>query len=385
MHMSTIHLQSSVLCAYHGETFRAGRHFYQAYRYLRRSEEADADDIRKFRNRGMITLVNGSVPEEFRWLLKVIGLRGGIAEGLGYLEEYRTAVMGAERLEACLLLMLAGHTMDPGKMYWNEREDCGKGERTTLLYARALEDLGSGNSRGVVVSLLDYRQPVEERELPYLDLVLGEALLNSLDTTARQPLERFTGNNRGGHYRHYGWHKLSWCYALKGEWDLYRKSRQQVLDSGEPYLDADKQAFAEAGDTLPLNVELLKARLLFDGGYYREALGRLEDSSGLTLLNRRDSIDHRYRLARISDRLEDKNSAIASYEKVIASGPAGDWYFAPNAALHLGMIYEDDGNAEKAIEYYQLCLRINKSSYKRSIDHKARQGIERMEEFLKLR
>ena len=70
---------------------------------------------------------------------------------------------------------------------------------------------------------------------------------------------------------------------------------------------------------------------------------------------------------------------IANYEKVLATGSGDSWYFAPNAALHLGMISEKDGNPGKALEYYLECLKINKSAYKKSIDHKARQGVRRLE------
>jgi tetratricopeptide (TPR) repeat protein len=170
-----------------------------------------------------------------------------------------------------------------------------------------------------------------------------------------------------------------------------------VLQCGEPYLDADRQALSEAQDTLPLNIVLLKARLLFDGGYYRKAMEQLEVPDKLTvsggrdslpqilLLNKRDSVECRYRLARIFDRLGDLDSAVLNYKQVLAGDPGSGWYFAPNAALHLGMIHEAAGYTERALAYYRECLRINKSAYKKSIDYKARQGVRRMEQKLELR
>lgn len=377
--LSSIHLQSSVLCAYHGEMFKSARHFYYSYRYLRKSEEADPGEVRNLRNRGLSTLIIGSVPEEYRWLLTVFGMKGDIEEGFGFLEEYHAEAGGPERLEACLILMFGRHMIDPGEGDLSVNGDCRIDSLTLYRYALALKDLGSGNSEKVIENLLDYRQEEGERKFVYPDLLLGEAMLNKLDTGAYVQLERFARNHGGDHYRHYAWHKLSWCYALNGEWDRYRDARQEVLGSGEPYLDADRQALSEALDTLPLNTDLLKARLLFDGGYYQDALGRLEDRSAVLLRNRRDSIEYNYRLARIYDRLGDRDRAVAYYEEVIASGSGEAWYFAPNAALHLGMISEKEGNPDKALEYYRECLKINKSAYKKSIDYKARQGIRRLE------
>lgn len=383
--LSSIHLQSFFLCAYHGELFRAGKHFLKAYRFLRQGEEKDTGNPLKFRNRGLILLVNASVPEEFSWLLKVLGLRGGFAEGLGYLEEYRTAVRGAGWVEACLLLSLAGQTLDPTGQFFSLNPDCGKRARTLTLYAGVLHQLGSGNSRAVVDSLMDYRQEEGERSFPYLDLLLGEARLNGLDTAAWFNLQEFTREYGGLHYRHYAWHKLSWAHAICGEWGLYRQDRQQVLGAGEPFLDADRQALAEAADTLPLNIGLLEARLLFDGGYYQEARSLLESGDPIALVNRRDSIEYRYRLARINDRLGNTGKAVAGYETVIREAAGEDWYFIPSSALHLGEIREAGGNLSEALELYRLCLKVNQSGYKQSIGYKARQGIRRIEKRQKLR
>jgi tetratricopeptide (TPR) repeat protein len=351
--------------------------------------------------------VNGSLPAEYRWPLRLAGIRGGLPEGFGYLEEYYGTSSGAERLEACLILRFTGQMMDmkkpsgqgsairsgdlsthpgggvPSGMDRYVPEFCGEGGGTLFLYAAALNDLASGNSRRVEEKLLNYRQSPDENNFPYLDLLLGEALLNGLDTMARESLLRFTEQHSGYHYTHHAWHKLSWSYALGGEWDLYREARRKVLDSPEPFLDADREAYAEAQDTLPLNTGLLKARLLFDGGYYPEAMAVLGDTAGLLLANRRDSIEYRYRMARIIHMLGERDRALEGYEKVLAYRNSrrtvpGNWYFIPNAALQMAMIYEEEGNAEKAIEYYRLCLKINRSAYRRSMDYKAEQGLSRM-------
>ncbi len=398
--LSTIHLQSSVLCAFHNEMFRAAKHLYHSNRYLRQGEEAEIGNPRKFRNRGILILVSASVPEEYRWLLKVFGFKYGIEEGFGYLEEYYTFAVGADRLEAYLILDYARQTLTPEK---NNPENSGLSEssripgipgdanafhnraETLKLYSRALSDLSSGNSLRVVKNLQNYSQDSLERELPYLDLLLGEALLNSLDPGAEKPLKQFTLKNNAVHYRHYAWHKLSWTFALKGDMENYQEARQKVMDAGEPYLDADRQALSEARDTLPLNIGLLKARLLFDGGDYSGALEVLDMSSGIFLHNKRDSIEYPYRKARILDRLEERSRAMISYKKVIAEGSEQSWYFAPNAALQLGIIYEEEREYDLALEYYRKCLKINESSYKQSIDYKARQGIRRIENQKKLR
>jgi tetratricopeptide (TPR) repeat protein len=402
--LSTLHLQSSLLSAYQGENFRAARHFYYAYHYLKQGEQNNAGNPMNYRNRGLISLIASAVPEEYAWMLHILGIRGDLRGGMGYLQEYYSAARGAARLEALLLLRFAGYTFRTGDLASAGSPDPGNGEATTLLrYITALEDLGAGRSNAVVEQLGKYRQADGEREFPYLDLLLGEALLNRLDTAALAPLQRFAVQYKGMHYRHYVWHKISWCYALRGEQDRFEEARQEVLGLGEPYLDADLEALRETLDTIPLNLDLLKSRLLFDGGYYLQALEALgiagvarnsvslfspvpgDVPRGIPLKNRKDSIEYSYRLGRVYDRMGDRDSAVRYYRQVLVSDPGTDWYFAPNSALHLGMILEESGDPENALEYYRKCLKINRSAYKKSIDYKARQGIRRVENLRKLR
>jgi len=175
IHLSSINLQSSFLCAYQGENFNAARHFYQARRFLRQSEVKGDGSAMNFRNRGLITLGIGSVPEEYQWLLKIFGIAGEIEEGLGYIEEYHAFSSGAGRVEACLIHQFATLLLNPSGGDKDGIQDCGNDSLTLSRYARALEDLASGNSRNVVRNLSEYQQAKQERAFPYLDLLLGEA------------------------------------------------------------------------------------------------------------------------------------------------------------------------------------------------------------------
>jgi tetratricopeptide (TPR) repeat protein len=383
--LSSMHLQSTLLSAYHGENYKAVRHLYHSMRFLRQSEQKENHDERVFLNRGLITMAAGSVPEEYRWFFSLFGMKGGIEEGIGYLREYHASASEARQLEACLILSSVAIMVDPGKLEAAIPVDCIFDSISLYRYTEALSDLSNGNSRAVMASLTDYNQAEGERELLFFNLLLGEALLNSLDSTAGIPLKHFLENYRGAHYRHYGWHKLSWHFALKGDRDNYIRAKQMVIGSGEAYLDADMQALQEARDTMPLNLNLLRSRVLYDGGYYREALDFLQSADSLTLLNQRDSLEYHYRMARLYDRLGNQESAISNYEVVLGSGSGEPLYFAPNSALSLGIIHENAGNYNKALESYRQCIKINKSAYKKSIDHKARLGIRRVEEKIKLK
>ena len=54
------------------------------------------------------------------------------------------------------------------------------------------------------------------------------------------------------------------------------------------------------------------------------------------------------------------------------------YYFAANAALQLGIIYEKQADFKKAAEYYELAQSMENVEYKNSINQKAKAGLNRI-------
>jgi tetratricopeptide (TPR) repeat protein len=214
--------------------------------------------------------------------------------------------------------------------------------------------------------------------LDYLDLLLGEALLNSISPGAGNQLILFLKNTRGEHYVKTAWHKLSWHHFLAGDTLSYQQARDNVLIKGNLILDADKQAYREAGEDFPPNTSLLRSRLYFDGGYYKKSQEALQQMMQGELTSKKDSLEYTYRRARIADRLGEQDEAISGYQKVMGAGTEASWYYSSNAALHLGKIYESRGDTTQAMDSYQACLKKNRSSYRNSIGNKAKLGLKRL-------
>ena len=155
-------------------------------------------------------------------------------------------------------------------------------------------------------------------------------------------------------------------------------ARDNVIEKGNLILDADKQAFREASEGVLPNAFLLRSRLYFDGGYYRRSFEALQQINQGDLTGRKDSLEYTYRQARIADRLGKRDEAVSGYHEVIETGMGSTWYFPSNAALHLGMIYEERGDTAQALGFYQTCLKMNRSAYRNSIGNKAKLGIRRL-------
>ena len=76
--------------------------------------------------------------------------------------------------------------------------------------------------------------------------------------------------------------------------------------------------------------------------------------------------------------MEDYLEAKEFYSDAIEKGKVLDSYYAANAALKLGAIYEMEGNIPLAKKNYSVCLELNFEQYKNSIERRAQEGLKRV-------
>src|SRR5215210_1947727 len=79
-------------------------------------------------------------------------------------------------------------------------------------------------------------------------------------------------NFKGLNYIKSAYQKLSWIALLKGDDKAMKEYLSLCRIHGIATVDEDKEAESEAYSAEVQNPQLLKARLLFDGGYYSEAI-----------------------------------------------------------------------------------------------------------------
>jgi tetratricopeptide (TPR) repeat protein len=164
---------------------------------------------------------------------------------------------------------------------------------------------------------------------------------------------------------------------LRGDINRYNAFLKMVKTQGDLYDEKDKQALKEANDAAP-DINLLKARLQFDGGYYNQALQTLAGKDVGDFRLKRDQIEFYYRLGRIYDELSHDNEAIVNYQKAINIGKQTSYYFAANAALNIGHIYENKHDKARAISFYKQAIAMKDHEYENSIETRAKEGLKRL-------
>jgi tetratricopeptide (TPR) repeat protein len=215
-------------------------------------------------------------------------------------------------------------------------------------------------------------------QIPAWDFELAYANLNHLELPgAIAGFERFTKTFKGNFYLKDAYQKLSWAYYLQGNIAAAEAARKNVLSRGNTDSDADKKANKDAKTGVWSNPILLKARLLNDGGYHKEAYAMLEGKKSTDFKTAEEQLEFIYRVARVYDDLGYDAKAIDAYEDVIRVGIDRKEYFASRAALQIAYIYEKQGKKAEAIKFYERCIAMDDHEYKDSIDQRAKSGIAR--------
>jgi tetratricopeptide (TPR) repeat protein len=210
----------------------------------------------------------------------------------------------------------------------------------------------------------------------------ASARLYNMDFSAETLYKSYLQSYKGSTYIMSARQRIAWIYLLKGDEANYRKQIATCKPGNkkEEFTDEDKAAIKEAESKEMPHPLLLKARLLFDGGYYPRALNELVGKSITQFQGIKTQLEFTYRLARIFDKMDKNDKAEQLYELTYKNGLNQKYYFASSAALHLAQLYEDDGKKEKAIEYYKKTLALRDHDYQNSIDQKAKAGLGRLEE-----
>ncbi len=389
--LAQVNLQWSVARAKFKEYTTATLEINRAYRLLVENNEEFPDFLPNLINLGMMHTLIGTVPDNYNWVKKLVGVEGTIDQGVNEILKVLNASVTqkeyAHYKAECLFYLSfiqINLTTNRQKALDNIKliESDSSGLRNPLaIYAISRIYSDNGMNDKAIELLLS--RPMGDEYFPFyfLDYLTGVAKLNRLDSDAYKYLFKYAINFKGINYIKDSYQKIAWYYLVNENMDKYQEFIAKVNQYGNAVVDADIQADREATNKAVPNVYLLKARLLFDGGYYEKALAAITSSKTTGFLkNSRDSLEFSYRIGRIYHEWGKTETAVPFYLKTIENGSESPYYFAANAALQLGIIYENKGDFKTAAENYELAQRMENKEYKNSINQKAKAGLNRIKD-----
>ncbi len=379
--LSAVHLQSSLLDFFNGESWHGAKNFYLAHRYIQENNSIYPEYHANQKIFGIIELLLSSIPSDKEWLFDLLGMKGDRDAGIEKLQKYVNNCSAEDRPEAILIFALASNYFAEDHLLTFKKisKRINSPSASPLYqYVYALTAFNAGQQHEALSMLKKHETDQDICRIPFADLLFAEILLSGLDEQANLYYNRFICDYRGMNLKKMAYHKLSWHYFLVGDDLRYHEERSLAQTEGNTILEQDRQALAEALDTSGLNPGLLRARLMYDGTHYSEALEIMQSITDGDLVTVKDQVEYPYRLARIYDVLGDISLAKKNYRVALDKGAAFPYYFAPYSALQLARIYEKEGDLNSAGKYYSKCLDLNRHQYTGSIDAEARSGIKRV-------
>ncbi len=385
--LGNIHLQWAVARIKFKQYVTAALEINKAYRLLEKNAEHFPGFVPNNISLGVLHIMIGMVPEKYHWLLDIISMKGSVEQGRE--ELYSALKMSDENEiykylhdETLFYLGFVEINIQPNpekisKLIFELEQASSNNLLLSYLHINILMKTGNNGK-----ALLAFQQLEESKAnyIPfhYLDYLQAECHLRDLNTNrALKEYDLFLINFNGRNYIKDAWRKKAWAYLIDGNTESYLNKMAKVGKVGFDDVDVDQEAEREAESGQIPNVDLIKARLLFDGGYYHRA-DSVVINMDTTSLTKEMDLERIYRKARIAHKSGNIESSKTFYLRTIEQGSEMKRYFAGNSALKLGEIYENEKNFTTALFYYNLCLDLDFDEYENSIHTKAQAALDRL-------
>jgi hypothetical protein len=365
------------------DKLKAGSSIYDAYSYLERNKAKYPNFIDNNKSLSIIHALAESVPS---WVRKIIGVNGSIAQGKSEIEKLANYALKDKKYffreeVATIYSYIMFYQLNQKGKAIEELEKFELVHQTNPLIAflKASMYLRNGDNDHCLKILNEFKPATNQLPFYYLDFMTGRSLLYKQNEKAIVYLKSFVTNFKGEHFIKEAYQKLGW-YELSINNDLvkYKYYMSLCLTKGNQLVDEDKQAYKEAKSTKTPNSALLKARILYDGGYYSKSEQVLIKEAENLQDQSKTQLEFNYRMGRVLQALKNFPDAISYFKNTLALDPKSKDYFTASASLQLGFIYEDQKLYKSAKLYYEKCLSMDPPEYKNSIHQKAKSGLQRI-------
>lgn len=386
--LSDMHIHRGLIRLKFNDNLSAGADMQSAFRYLKDNRKMFSSFLADNKNYGLLSCLLSSVPSKYQVITKIIGMQGNMEDGLKELETYLHSDQNYKehvylKIEAAFIYaMIQHHINKDSKTAWAMIEPYTRTYKRSMLetYMRGVM-AGYNGMNDEMLEILQNR-PAYHPKYPfyYVDYLTGLSKMRMLDPDAEKHFKIYTVKYKGRNYLKSAYRYLSWLSQLKGDDELARSYYSLCRKHGYAVAEEDRQAEFEAEENLLWPANLIKARLLFDGKYYEQAMKVLRNYKIAEQEHIRNKLEHSYRKARIHHERGEYDEALKLYFSVAEKGQKQKYYYAAYSALQAGFIYEKTGKKDEAVKWFKKAKDDfpDNREFPSSIEQKAKAGIRRL-------
>ncbi len=366
-----------------GEKFNAATTFRRSFLLLKENQKKFPDFEYNNILFGLEETVVGTLPDDYSWIASVFGMKGSVVKGVAKLEGFLNKHNQQDPLYADAVIFytyLKFYLLSKQEDVWRYVNAVNFPAQNNLLFSYIKTDIALNYRKNdAALQSARYMQGLPGyNQFPVFEYQAGNAMLHKLDPAAINYYRHFLSVYNGGFFIKDAWQKLAYSYYISGDMAKAKECKEKIMQNGGTDVDGDKQAqrFAK-GDSWP-NTVLLQARLLLDGGYHTQALAKLIAQGENSFPNTQDKAEYNYRVGKAYDDQGEDDKAIQYYKRAIAIGKDRKEQFAARASLQIGLIYETRHNPTAAVASFKACLDMPVQDFKNSIRQQAKAGINRI-------
>lgn len=354
----------------------------RAYKLLEENRRLFPDFYPNLKSLGLIHALIGTIPDQYKWGVKILGIEGNIAQGMGELQDFLDQAQQNDRQfyeegRLIYIFLMAYLQNNTAEAYQLSTQLSTQNHVLNTFVAANMAFRAGQNDRAI--QLLEQR-PTDPTvfDFPYLDFMLGSYKLNRLDIDANVYLQRFLNRFKGRNFVKDAYQRMAWHSLLQDEQEGYLLYMGLCETKGSATNDSDRQALKAAQSGRMPHKKLLKARLLYDGGYYHAALKTMNALDAESLKNIEHRLEYEYRYGRICEHTGQTDEALSRYKKVLDMDKNSGYYFAPKSCLQMALLFEQQNNKVAARQYFKQCFEFKNYDYKNSIEQQAKAGLLRI-------
>lgn len=383
--LAEINLQSCINRFKYQEFVTGAYELQKAYKLLEENKKKFPSFLPNDKSFALLYGLIGMVPEQYKWALSSIGLKGNVQAGIDMLESLKNKLPNSNyayfQNETIYFLSFIQMSIESKSNVFETVMKNTSGIPSSSLmktYICAVVANRTGHNDEAIDILSNRPKGPSYTSFHHLDYLLGLSKLNRFDDDAIQYLESYLKNYSGNFNVKDTYMKIAWYHLLKGNIDKYKAYAGLCKVRGHAISEKDKEALNQANEIHAPEINLLKARLYYDGGYYDKAFKAINEKKLDNIPLTKDKLEYLYRMGKIMQALNKDDQAIVFFVAAINKGEQLTYYYAANAALQLGFIYEKRKDFNKAALYYNKSMKMKNTEYKNSIESKAKAGLNRV-------
>jgi len=366
-----------------GNEVSASWDIIKAYRIAEENRKRFPNFKPNLKTLGLLHVLIGSVPDNYTWVTKILGLKGNIKQGIQEIQLVEREEPFFQQETQLIDLLLHAYTLQLSETQKVLLKELPKNQPDNLLlhfFATTIL-MKEGRSEEALYYLNHGPTGDDYIDFPFLDYLRGEIALQK----GKYDIAFFFYTKFQKRYKGFNYIKDSNLKLFMSRWLANRDSDaapyiKLAASTGSTIIEGDKFAlrlseeFAD-GKLLPEQKILYKSRYATDGGYLAEAWDFIDNYTERSFNTVSDKAELNYRKGRILQKMNQIDRAIPYYDRAIFLTQNTSFTFGPSSALQMGYIMRDKSQNTVAVNYFKKAMSYKKHEYKNSIDNKAKAAL----------